>query len=154
MEWRKQQRDNKSSWEYRWVKSRCKTTTKYTFLNWRKSNREIIAKKQCDPRSTVPFRRENTIISICVPKNLQRKFWSRAFIPHGAESTSFSAWPNFGGKNWNAGNAHWPPTLGFGAQALVAPGGLGGSLNWPLVTPFRNWPEACRSPHGVIVMHF
>ena len=24
------------------------------------------------------------------------------------------------------------PTLGFGAQALVAPRGLGGSLNWPL----------------------
>ena len=112
--------DNKSNWEYRWAKRRCKTTTKDKFLNWRKSNREMIAKKQCDPRSTVPFRRGNRIFLFAYSKIYKGNFgsvgvWSRAFIPHGAESTSFSAWPNFGGKNWNAGNAQWPPTLGFGA---------------------------------------
>ena len=38
---------------------------------------------------------------------------ARHFEPHRAETTSFSASGNLGGKKWNAENIHRPPTFGF-----------------------------------------
>ena len=41
------------------------------------------------------------------------KVSARHFVPHRAETTSFSASGNLEGKKWNAENAHRPPTFGF-----------------------------------------